>query len=315
MAALRFFARFAYVPTMIVGLNGLAIYLVVGGHSFAWVGLLFGLAVGLSLLMEWALPYEQAWNQSHDDTGKDVAHGVIYEITNIAAILLLPLITMLMLWRSIWPSSLPIGVQLLLAIVIADFSMTMIHYVSHRVSWLWRLHAIHHGVHRLYGFNGLVRHPLHQMLDLAAGTLPLVLAGLPVLVAVLLGFAISVQLLVQHSNVDYELGPLQRFLAVGPVHRLHHVNWAGEGNVNFGLFFTFWDRLLGTLRLDSERAPSAGDIGIEDGQHFPQVYVTQLVRPFKNDQKSDQVEGDLRRWALTHWRSNSEQAPSVTTIR
>jgi sterol desaturase/sphingolipid hydroxylase (fatty acid hydroxylase superfamily) len=283
MAALRLFARFAYVPTMILGLNGLAIYLVAKGHSYAWIGLLFGLAIGLSLLMEWALPYEAAWNQSHDDTGKDVAHGVIYETSNIVAILLLPLITMLIPWRGIWPSSLPIGAQLLLAIVIADFCMTMIHYVSHRVSFLWRLHAIHHGVHRLYGFNGLVRHPLHQMLDLAAGTFPLLLAGLPVPVAVLLAFAISVQLLVQHSNVDYALGPVQKYLAIGPVHRLHHVNWAGEGDVNFGLFFTFWDRLLGTLRLDCDRAPSVGDVGIEACPHFPQDYARQLVLPFKSD--------------------------------
>ena len=39
--------------------------------------------------------------------------------------------------------------------------------------------------------------------------------------------------------------PAQKFLAVGPVHRLHHVNWTKQGDVNFGLFFTFWDSLLG----------------------------------------------------------------------
>jgi sterol desaturase/sphingolipid hydroxylase (fatty acid hydroxylase superfamily) len=283
MAALRLFARYAYVPTMMLGLNGFAVYLVAEGHSYAWIGLLFAVAIGLSLVMEQALPYEAAWNQPHDDQAKDVAHGVIYEISNIVALLILPLITMFIPWRGIWPSSLPIGVQLLMAIVIADFCMTMIHYVSHRVGFLWRLHAIHHGVHRLYGFNGLVRHPLHQTLDLAAGTFPLLLAGLPVPVAVLLAFAISVQLLVQHSNVDYALGPLQRYLAVGPVHWLHHVNWAGEGDVNFGLFFTFWDRLLGTLRLGSERAPGVGDVGIDSYPHFPQNYARQLVLPFKSD--------------------------------
>lgn len=282
MAVLRFFARFAYFPALTVGLNLLAICAVAHGFSYAWTGVLFGVAIGLSLLMEWVLPYEQAWNHSHADAGKDFAHGVIYEVANIAAIFLLPLVTLFVPWQSIWPSSLPIGVQLLVAIAIADFNMTMIHYWSHRLSWLWRLHAIHHGVHRLYSFNGLVRHPLHQMLDLLAGTFPLVLAGLPVSVAVLLAFAISIQLLVQHSNVNYELGPLQRFLAVGPIHRLHHVNWSGEGDVNFGLFFTFWDSLLGTLRLSSERSPSAGDIGIQNGPQIPQRYVTQLVLPFKN---------------------------------
>ena len=103
MAPLRLFARFAYVPTMIVGLNGLAIALLAGGYSYAWIGVLFGLAVGLSLLMEQALPYEQAWNRPHDDQAKDLAHGVIYEINNITAILLLPLVTMLIPWRGIWP--------------------------------------------------------------------------------------------------------------------------------------------------------------------------------------------------------------------
>ena len=279
MAVARFFARFFYVPTMLVGLNGLALYLVAQRHSLLWIAILFAGAIALSLLSEYALPYEVSWNHANGDARKDVTHGVIYEVANIVAIMLLPIINMLIPW-SLWPSTLPIFVQLLLAIVIVDFSMTMIHYWSHRVPFLWRFHAIHHGVHRLYSFNGLVRHPLHQVLDLAVGTLPLLLIGLPVEVAVLLAFAISVQLLVQHSNVDYALGPLQNFLAIGPVHRLHHVNWEGQGDVNFGLFFTWWDQMLGTLKLDAARAPSAGDIGIQDHAQFPQDYMTQLVLPF-----------------------------------
>src|SRR4029079_10016011 len=239
------FARFGYVPTMLIGLNLVAVYLMASGYSVLWIGALFWIAVSLSLLTERILPFEQSWNDAHSDIAKDVTHGVVYEIANINAIMMLPLHTLFGPWQGIWPTTLPLGVQLLLAIIIADFSMTMIHYLSHRMTWLWKLHSVHHGVHRLYSFNGLVRHPLHQLMDLAVGTLPLVLAGLPVKVAVLLAFAISVQLLVQHSNTDFALGPFQRLLAVGEVHRLHHVNWVGQGDVNFGLFFTFWDGLLG----------------------------------------------------------------------
>jgi len=286
MAALRLFARYGYVPTMLVGLNLLAVYLMAEGYSVLWIGALFGIAVALSLLTERILPFEQAWNYAHSDVAKDVTHGVVYEIANIIAIMMLPLVTLFVPWQGVWPSTLPLGVQLLIAIIIADFGMTIIHYWSHRVSWLWRLHAVHHGVHRLYSFNGLVRHPLHQLLDLAVGTLPLVLAGLPSDVAILLAFAISMQLLVQHSNTNYELGPFQKFLAVGAVHRLHHVNWAGQGDVNFGLFFTFWDSLLGTLKLASERTPSAGDIGIQDHPSFPQHYIRQLILPFANRRKA-----------------------------
>jgi sterol desaturase/sphingolipid hydroxylase (fatty acid hydroxylase superfamily) len=282
MALIRLFARYLYVPTMLLGVNGLAVYLVAAGYSLSWIALPLVATIGLSLLMERVLPYEPAWNESHADTGKDVAHGVVYELNNVIAFLLLPVVTLLVPWRGIWPTGLPIAVQLLIAITVADCCMTLIHYVSHRVGFLWRLHAVHHGVQRLYGFNGFVRHPLHQSLDLAVGTVPLVLAGLPLPVATLLGLAISVQLLLQHSNVDFALGPFRYVLSIGAAHRLHHANWQGQGDVNFGLFFTLWDRLLGTLRLESERAPIAGDVGIGDRPDFPQRYVTQLVLPFKS---------------------------------
>ena len=38
------------------------------------------------------------------------------------------------------------------------------------------------------------------------------------------------------------------------------------------------------LKLASERAPSAGDIGIQDHPCFPQHYMTQLMLPFTNYQ-------------------------------
>ena len=94
---------------------------------------------------------------------------------------------------------------------------------------------------------------------------------------------------------NYELGQFQKFLAVGAVHRLHHVNWTGQGDVNFGLFFTFWDSLLGTLKLASERAPSAGDIGIQDYPCFPQHYMTQLMLPFTNHQAVSTVDQASKR--------------------
>lgn len=227
----------------------------------------------------------------HGDGAKDIAHGIVYEIANLFTLIVFIVISAALLpeW-SLWPRELPIAVQFLIAVVFVDGAMTIVHYFSHRVDWLWRLHAVHHGVHRLYGFNGFVRHPLHQALDILVGTLPLVLIGLPVDVAVLLGFAIAVQLIVQHSNVDYTLGPFQRVLAIGPVHRLHHVNWAGEGDVNFGLFFTVWDRALGTFKLPDDHGPRTGDIGIQDCPHYPQSYAKQLAAPFDSEGFCPKVE-------------------------
>jgi hypothetical protein len=49
--------------------------------------------------------------------------------------------------------------------------------------------------------------------------LPLILIGMPSQVAVLLSFAVGLQLLLQHSNVDMCIGPLRYIWAVAPVHR------------------------------------------------------------------------------------------------
>jgi sterol desaturase/sphingolipid hydroxylase (fatty acid hydroxylase superfamily) len=280
MSLLRAAARYAYAPMMLVGANGVALYITAGNAPVLIVAALAPVALAFTFLIERVLPYEPLWNKSHGDQAKDVIHGVVFEISNLYGILLLPVLTWLMPWHSFWPFQWPLWCQFIVAIVVTDFITTSIHYFSHRVGWLWRLHSVHHGVNRLYGFNGLVRHPLHQQIDLALGTLPLVLAGMPINIAVLLGLATTLQLIVQHSNVDFRIGPFQHLLAIGSVHRLHHVNWANEGDVNFGLFFTFWDRVFGTYRAISERAPAATDIGLQDRPAFPQRYLAQLAVPF-----------------------------------
>jgi sterol desaturase/sphingolipid hydroxylase (fatty acid hydroxylase superfamily) len=57
------------------------------------------------------------------------------------------------------------------------------------------------------------------------------------------------------------------------------VSWEGDGDVNFGLFFTAWDRLLGTFHASSQ-PPAVGDIGLRDDPGYPQGYWAQLALPF-----------------------------------
>lgn len=277
--------RYLYLPFMLFGLNGAAYYLVSQGHSYLWLALLLAVAFGVAHIAEHVAPWYEEWNDPHDDTPTNALHAFVYELSNVNGILLIPVIAWiashLTPWHGVWPTEWPLIAQLLMAIVIADFAFMFVHYLSHRYPLLWRLHAVHHGVGRLYGFNGLVRHPLHQTLDMVVGTAPLVMLGMPVPVAVLLGFAVSVQLIVQHSNVAYELGPFRNVLSIGRIHHLHHVNWGKEGDCNFGLFLTVWDKLLGTFQEEPSRPIKASDMGIDEVPNFPKSYWQQLIFPFK----------------------------------
>jgi len=273
--------RYFYMPTMLLGLNGLAFYVVSTGQSYWWLGALLLAGIVCAYAAEHISPFHAEWNESHHDEGSTTIHALYYETSNICGVLMMPLFAWLVPWQGIWPHDWPLIVQLLIAIAFADFMFTLIHWLSHRWAVLWRLHAVHHGVPRLHGLNGLVRHPLHQAVDMIFGTLPLVLLGMSVEVALLLGFAISIQLLVQHSNVDYELGPFENWFSIGKLHHLHHVNWGTEGDCNYGLFFTTWDRMLGTFRPDPPRPIAAGDMGIDEVPDFPaHNYLRQLIFPF-----------------------------------
>lgn len=251
------------------------------GGSAAGLLWLFLAALGVSFLAEWGLPYEPVWNRSHGDRLRDGLHAVVNEGLNALGLLALPGLAMLLAHEGLWPRDWPLWGQLLLAVTVADCGITLAHYASHRWAWLWRLHAVHHSVQRMYGFNGLLKHPLHQLLEASAGLLPLLVLGIPLPVAQLLALAIGVQLLLQHSNVDMRLGVLRLVFAWAPVHRFHHMKYGRAGDVNFGLFFNLWDGLLGTAFYRHDYQMRPGDLGIGSRPDYPANYWGQLLEPFK----------------------------------
>lgn len=278
---LRAALRLSFAPGMLLLFGAAALALIQAGHSHFWLLGLLAAAALLSCLAERFAPYEPRWNRAQGDLGRDLLHALVNESGAMASVLLLPWLSAYAPFAELWPAQWPLWLQWLLAVLVADAGITLTHWASHHWAPLWRLHAVHHAVERFHGLNGLVKHPLHQLIETGAGTLPLLLIGLPAEVAALLAFAAGLQLLLQHSNVDMRIGSLRHVWAVAPVHRFHHRKWAGIGDVNFGLFTTFWDRLLGTAVFDPQARFGPGDFGIGTRPDYPQAYLAQLVEPFK----------------------------------
>jgi sterol desaturase/sphingolipid hydroxylase (fatty acid hydroxylase superfamily) len=288
MPALRAIVRYGYAPFMMLGLTAAA-YLVVselavaGDNPWAylWLAPLLVLAYVTAFGAEKIAPFFDEWNDHHEhgDTPTTVLHILVYEYQSIVGVVLIPVICWLFPFQGLWPTQWPLWAQVIVAFVISDFMFMIMHYISHRYAPLWRLHAVHHGVGRLYGMNGVMRHPLHQVIDMVIANAPLVIIGMPVPVAVMLGFMISITLIVQHSNVDARLGPLQKHFSIGRIHHLHHVNWGTEGDCNFGLLLTIWDRLLGTFHEKPPREITAKDLGVDEVPNFPKGYVEQFLFP------------------------------------
>ncbi len=278
---MKFLIRLIYLPLFLIVGNGIAISIVQSGQSKGWLFLLVSAFIALAFVLERAVPYDAAFNESQGDRARDFCHALVNETFNVLGVLSVPLVASFISISSIWPHALPVWQQLLIAILIADVGITLAHFASHRIQTLWRLHAVHHSVKRMYGFNGLMKHPLHQFIETLAGVSPLLLMGISQDVLSLLIVAVVLQLLLQHSNVAYFTGPLKYLLAVNVVHRFHHLKTAEEGDVNFGLFTSLTDYVLGTVHYDRNRVIGTNDLGIGDQPDYPVGYLSQLIQPFR----------------------------------
>ncbi len=280
ISPLRTVAALLYVPLFMM-IGGGTIVLLAPSRS-QMIPVVLGVVIVVSFGAEHLAPYQPDWNRDRGDRVRDIAHAFVNEVSTAISVAALPVLAQVTPNLSRWPDQLPFSLQVLLAVVVLDAGITIVHRLSHRWNWLWRFHAVHHSVRRLYGFNGLVKHPVHQAIETGVGMAPLVALGVPRDVGVALAGLVVLQLLLQHSNVDYRVGGLRRWLALNQGHRLHHVGRVPEGDVNFGLFLLIWDRLLGTYKDPTDRNVDDGELGIAGRPDYPVRYVEQLAMPFRD---------------------------------
>lgn len=286
---MKFLLQISYFPLFIIGFIGTGIYCTQQQLGFHYTLILMTMATLVSFVVERVIPYNQDWNQSKSDRWRDVIHCTVNETMNYSGIFLLAFLPSLALSPDLWPQQWPFVLQVLLALVVFDACTTLFHYVSHKNAFFWRFHAVHHAQKRLYGFNGIMKHPLFQLFDSVVAVGPLLLLGMPQNVAFMLVYCIFIQLLIQHSNADIKTGILRFLFATSEIHRFHHLK-GKTGDVNFGLFLSVWDHLIGTAYYEQRTQPLVdADVGIGGEPNYPTDYLEQLKRPF-HAQQLDGVE-------------------------
>jgi sterol desaturase/sphingolipid hydroxylase (fatty acid hydroxylase superfamily) len=237
------------------------------------------LAVVMVSMLERLQPYALEWNTPQRDLVTDSTHAVVnLGLTQLSLTAYGGLAPWLTVWP-LWPNGWPLALQVLLAALLIDAAITLVHRASHVSPWLWRFHQVHHHNPRLYLLTGERRHPLHHLLESALGTTPVMLLGAPP--RVIAGFAAiyTLVLLLEHANIDYRLGPLRWLLVGAETHRFHHGRATERSQVNFGGLFAIWDHLLGSFA-DPQRRLGSVDIGLEDPGAAPDGYLAQLRWPF-----------------------------------
>ena len=174
--------------------------------------------------------------------------------------------------------SLPLPVQFVAVLAQADFTEYWIHRSFHRLSFLWRLHAVHHSSMAMDWLAGSRMHPLDALATRAGVMTVVVLAGAsPSAVALYLAF-VSFHAVFIHANFGAGLEWLDPCLVTPRYHHFHHATEAEAIDKNFAVHLPVLDRMFGTQFLPETRWPRA--YGVSDGS-VARTYLAQILDPFR----------------------------------
>ncbi|NTF81958.1 sterol desaturase family protein [Agrobacterium rhizogenes] len=250
-----------------------------------WFNVTYFSIVAIIALFERLMPYEETWLESDGETFNNIAHtllskGGVQIAAAIGTSFPMAMATVAQPFLShkanIWPEQWPMALQVVLGLVIAEFGLYLAHRLAHEYLSLWRFHALHHSVERLWVINTGRFHIIDSLFKIALGQIPLYLLGAPLPVFLWIGAVTAFIGLLTHCNIDVRTGPLDWILSTPRLHRWHHSKLLAEGNTNYGENLVIWDQILGTYY--NPPRPSSTDIGITG--KVADSFVAQLVQPF-----------------------------------
>lgn len=274
------------------------VLLVLGAHLFFTRGLeasqhslvtggisLFCLA--LFLFLERVVPYRAGWNRNHGDLATDAVQTnlVLPVVARINETLIAAGITWLAaqgLWSGIFPAHAPFALQVALAIVIAEFCYYWTHRLGHTTSILWRFHAVHHGSERVYSLNAGRFHLVDAWLGTLAYLAPMLLLGVPAEIIALIATLNATTGFLEHVNIDFEAGWLNRVFNTAQLHRWHHAADLTVAHSNFGKVLSVWDQVFGTYYLPAGK--HVGEVGVGPTETpVPTSFWGQTLYPWRRD--------------------------------
>ncbi|GAK46009.1 Sterol desaturase [Tepidicaulis marinus] len=242
----------------------------------------FALTVGL---FERLLPHEQTWLENDHQTLANLSHTLLNKglvqvaVVVSAAVGAAAVVDPSEASYAIWPESWPLWAQAVLGLAVAEFGLYWAHRLAHEIPFLWRFHAVHHSVTRLWFINTGRFHFVDTFWSILLSQPLLYVLGAPLDVFLWVSATTAFIGILTHCNIETRTGYLDLVFNTPQLHRWHHSMKLEEGNRNYGENLMLWDQLFGTYYDDPSRRPPAR-IGIHEP--MPARFRDQLVYPFRS---------------------------------
>jgi sterol desaturase/sphingolipid hydroxylase (fatty acid hydroxylase superfamily) len=202
-----------------------------------------------------------------------------------------------------WVAELPLWLQVISILLIADLGFYVAHRLFHSVPWLWRFHAVHHSIEEMDWLAAHRVHPFDQIVTKSFSLIPVFVLGFSEAALGIFALLYHWQSLLIHSNVRIKFGPLRWLLATPEFHHWHHANQAEAYDKNFSGQLPLWDVIFGTVHMPKGQMPKK--YGVDEP--VPRTYLKQFLYPFQRNQDQDAVD---QRQAATTAKSEVDEAIS-----
>jgi sterol desaturase/sphingolipid hydroxylase (fatty acid hydroxylase superfamily) len=255
----------------------------------------YGLATAVTMVLVTAVvgilerihPASAAWGVTRADLGADALHAVV---SNALPSWLLELALKAALLEAagrvrasgvdLWPDAWPLAAQVFLALLAAEVGFYAVHRFFHecKIPWIWKWHAVHHSITRMYFLAGARTHPVQVLISFGATVAILWFLGAPDQVIFYKTVVHTANGILQHCNVEIR-GGLWNWIFSGPeLHRWHHARRVEDSDHNYGNNLILVDLIFGTRYLPGD---ARGPLGLPSHVRYPAGFLGHFLLPFR----------------------------------
>ncbi|MBN8679359.1 MAG: sterol desaturase family protein [Chitinophagales bacterium] len=183
-----------------------------------------------------------------------------------------------------WLPEMPLWLFFVLGLLLMDLvGAYFIHWMEHKVRWMWRFHLVHHTDPNVDTTTANRHHPGESVFRFVFTLIGIVVCGAPISLIMMYQSLSVVFTQFNHANIQFPrwLDNVLSWVIVTPgMHRVHHHYVLPYTDTNYGNIFSVWDRLFGTFaRVDNDKLVFGIDTHSDPKEHSN---VWELLKlPFK----------------------------------
>jgi sterol desaturase/sphingolipid hydroxylase (fatty acid hydroxylase superfamily) len=147
--------------------------------------------------------------------------------------------------------AMPVWLQIVLGVMLLDFfGAYLVHWVEHKVKFMWRFHLVHHSDTTVDVTTGLRHHPGEAVFRMIFTIMGVIIVGAPIWIVFLYQTMSAAFTHFNHANIQMprKVDRALSYVFVTPyMHKVHHHFTQPLTDTNYGNIFAVWDRVFGTF--------------------------------------------------------------------